>query len=249
MTLGSPPRLRRDAALFVDADGTLLEIAPRPELVRVPPQLPSLLERLREERDGAMALISGRRIIELDTLFAPWRGAAAGLHGAERRLADGSYLAPGKSAADRAAAEALAELRPQLLQLAQPAVGIWLEDKQATLALHYREAPQKEAELQSAVEGLMANAGDGLRLIAGKMVFEVQPRHHGKGHAIAAFLADQPFLGRSPVFLGDDATDEDGFAEVNRRGGVSIRVGPRADTAAAYGLASVSAAIAWLAGT
>src|SRR5205085_9258219 len=108
-----------------------------------------------------------------------------------------------------------------------------LEDKGKTLALHYRQAPAREAEILAFAESLLRQAGEGLRLIAGKMVVEFQPRHYGKDGAIAAFMAGPPFRDRLPVFLGDDTTDEDGFAEVNRRGGVSIRVGAPLPTSAA----------------
>ncbi len=244
-----PPALDCDAALFIDVDGTLLDIAPRPDLVRVPPELPPLLTRLAGERDGALALVSGRRLDDLDRLFRPWRGAAAGLHGIECRRPDGNLVPSGEGPDDVAAAKALDRLRPRLIALAQEAPGVWLEDKGGTLALHYRAAPERAATIRDAVERLMHEAAGELRLIAGKMVVELQPRHHGKDGAIAAFLAEPPFRGRVPVFLGDDTTDEDGFAEVNRRGGVSIRVGPPiAATAALYGLPSVAAALRWLAG-
>src|SRR5947209_7221291 len=111
-----PRPLDRDSALFLDVDGTLLEIAPRPELVRVPPALPGLLGRLEGQRDGALALISGRPLADLDRLFQPWRGAAAGLHGAERRRADGSLVESSDSPADRDAAAALDRLRPALTE-------------------------------------------------------------------------------------------------------------------------------------
>jgi trehalose 6-phosphate phosphatase len=246
-----PPPLDRQSALFIDLDGTLLEIAPRPELVRVAPELPLLLERLAAERDGALALISGRRIAELDRLLRPWRGAAAGLHGAERRRPDGSCVA-GDGGPDAAAASAaLDRLRPRLGEMAGRSPGVWLEDKGRTLALHYRAAPDKAGEIRAFVESLMQEAGACLRLIAGKMVVELQPRYIGKDGAIAAFLAEPPFRGRRPVFLGDDTTDEDGFAEVNRRRGLSIRVGaaePTATaTAACYALPSVAAVLGWLA--
>ncbi len=244
-----PPALDRDAALFIDADGTLLDIAPRPDLVRVPSELPPLLTRLAAERDGALALVSGRRLDDLDRLLRPWQGAAAGLHGVERRRPDGSLAPSGHSSDDIAAARALDRLRPGLIALAQGVPGVWLEGKGQTLALHYRAAPEKAAAICDAVERLVHEAGDTLRLIAGKMVVELQPGHHGKDGAIAAFLAEPPFRGRVSVFLGDDTTDEDGFAEVNRRDGVSIRVGPPiAATAALYGLPSVAAALRWLAG-
>jgi trehalose 6-phosphate phosphatase len=242
-----PTALDPQAALFIDVDGTLLDIAPRPELVRVPPELPPLLERLARQRGGALALVSGRRIADLDRLLQPWRGAAAGLHGAERRRPDGMIVEGPDSPDERAALATLDRLRPRMREIAVELHGVWLEDKGATLALHYRAAPEKEDEILDRAGRLMRAAGGGLRLIAGKMVVELQARQHDKGNAIAVFLGEPPFLGRCPVFLGDDATDEDGFAEVNRRGGFSIRVGsPTAATTAMYALPSVAAALAWL---
>lgn len=244
-----PPPLDPRSALFIDVDGTLLEIAPTPELVHVPPGVPALLARLAEQRGGALALVSGRKIDEIDRLFRPWRGPAAGVHGAECRGIDGRVAASGDGPADQAAAAALDRLRPALRQLARRLPGVALEDKGKTVAVHYRQAPEKADEIRSEIEPLLRDEADRLRLIAGKMVFELQPRHHGKDGAIAAFMAEPPFQGRIPVFLGDDTTDEDGFAEVNRRGGVSIRAGaPSAATAAAYSLPSVSAVLDWLAG-
>jgi trehalose 6-phosphate phosphatase len=244
----TPPPLDPNSALFLDVDGTLLEIAARPELVLVPPGLPELLARLAKQRAGALALISGRTLANLDRLFLPWRGAASGLHGAERRRADGSLAASGRSAADQAAAEALERLRPSLADIAGARPGAWLEDKGRTLALHYRSIPQQEPEIRRAVQCLAQRESEALRLIAGKMVLELQPRHYDKGAVIAAFFGAPPFRGRRPVFIGDDTTDEDGFAEVNRRGGVSIRVGDRsAATAAAYALPSVAEVRRWLA--
>ena len=153
----------------------------------------------------------------------------------------------GDTQADRDAAFALDRLRPALRDLAERIPGVLLEDKGRTLALHYRAAPEKAAEIRSAIDRGPREHGENLRLIAGKMVFELQPRHHGKHGAIAAFLAEEPFCNRMPVFVGDDTTDEDGFAEVNRRGGVSIRVGPpSAKTEAMYALPSVSAVFDWL---
>ena len=240
------PPLDPDSALFLDVDGTLLEIAPRPELVRVSPTLPDLLERLARQRNSALALISGRPIADLDRLFRPWQGAAAGLHGAERRRADGTLVESDQSTADRDAAAALDRLRPTLGECERRWAGAWIEDKGRTLALHYRAIPEKDAEIRDAMERLAQNESGSLRLIAGKMVFELQPRHRNKGAVIAAFLAEPPFRGRRAVFIGDDTTDEDGFAEVNRRGGTSIRVGAPAPSAAMYNLASVADALDWL---
>jgi trehalose 6-phosphate phosphatase len=247
MTL--PPPLDPHSALFLDLDGTLLEIASRPEMVIVPEGLAGLLTRLAEQRGGALALVSGRRIAELDRLLQPWRGAAAGIHGAERRGADGSVATSGNVPADRKASAALDRLRPALSDLAARVPGVLLEDKGRTLAVHYRQAPDKAEMIRSALDKLLREHGDTLRLIAGKMVFELQPCHHGKHGAIAAFMAETPFRGRVPVFVGDDTTDEDGFAEVNRRGGLSVRVGPEGDmTQAVCGLSSVSAVLDWLRG-
>jgi trehalose 6-phosphate phosphatase len=239
------PPLDPLSALFLDVDGTLLEIAPRPELVQVPDGVPSLLIRLSAEREGALALVSGRPLVQLDRLFQPWQGAAAGLHGLERRRADGML----DCAADSDSAAALDCLRPKLAALAADGTGLMLEDKGATLALHYRATPEREPEIRAIVEVLHREIASALRLIPGKMVVEFQPRSADKGRAIAAFLTEPPFLGRRPVFVGDDTTDEDGFAEIRRRGGIAIRVGHfDGATAANYRLPTVEAVLVWLAG-
>src|SRR5205814_9571374 len=147
---------------------------------------------------------------------APWRGAAAGLHGAERRCGDGRVALDDD---DRDAAAALDRLRPELIRLALDMPGVRLEDKGRTLALHYRDAPERAVEIGEIAAGLMRDAGPALRLIAGKMVIELVPARCNKGRAIAAFMAEPPFAQRMPVFLGDDTTDEDGFAEIVRRNG------------------------------
>ena len=238
-----PPERDPRAALFLDLDGTLIEIAARPDQVRVPPDLPALIERLSQAHDGALAVVSGRTLADLDRLLAPWQGAAAGLHGGERRRADGRV----ERAADAPAASAIARLRPRLAALAGPAPGVFIEDKGAALAVHYRVAPEREGALRAAARALAAEFAPALRLLDGRMVFEFRPASASKAGAIAAFLAEPPFRGRRPVFLGDDATDEDGFLEVGRRGGMAIRVGGLGDSAAHFTLPSVRAALAWLA--
>jgi trehalose 6-phosphate phosphatase len=243
-SLGPPPALDRRSAVFLDVDGTLLEIAPRPELVSVPPGLPALIARLTEDLQGAVALVSGRPLAQLDLLFQPWRGAAAGLHGSERRRADGTL----DRIFDPASHASLDRIRSKLAALARDEIGLVFEDKGSALALHYRAVPEREAQIRAYAEALHREAGAALRLIAGKMVVEFQPRNVNKGRAIAAFLAEPPFIGRRPVFVGDDTTDEDGFAEINRAGGVTVRVGTAGETAANYGLRSVGKVLAWLAG-
>ncbi len=239
-----PPPLDAGAAVFLDVDGSLLEIAPRPDLVQVPSVLPGLLGEVAQQRGGALALVSGRPLRELDLLFQPWRGAAAGLHGSERRRADGTL----DHRINLAAAAALDRIRPRLAAVASDGSGLILEDKQGALALHYRAAPERAAHILAVARALQREVGTTLRLIAGKMVVEFHPRSADKGTTIAAFMGELPFLGRRPVFVGDDVTDEDGFAEIDRRGGIAIRVGPPTATLAGYGLASVPGVLAWLTG-
>jgi trehalose 6-phosphate phosphatase len=245
MTL--PPPLDPNNALFLDLDGTLLEIAPRPELVEAPEGLAELLTRVARRRGGALAVISGRRIDDFDRYVRPWHGAAAGVHGAERRDSEGRIVTGGDTSEDGRTAAALERLRPALRELEGRLPGVLVEDKGRTVAVHYRQAPDNEQEVRAAVASLLRQEAAALRLIDGKMVLELKPIHHDKGRAIAAFMAEQPFRGRVPVFVGDDTTDEDGFAEVNRRGGVSVRVGPESPaTNALFTLPSVASVLDWL---
>ncbi len=230
--------------MFLDIDGTLLEIAERPDRVRIPSALPGLLGDLAGQRGGALALISGRPLIEIDRLMQPWRGAAAGLHGSERRRADGAV----ERRLDPAAAVALDHIRPALREFAAQDGRLLFEDKGEAVALHYRAAPQRAREISNLAEAMQRRSGSALRLIIGKMVVEFQPRGADKGATIAAFMLEPPFAGRVPVFVGDDVTDEDGFAEIARRHGVAIRVGGSIKTRAGCALASVAAVLVWLDG-
>jgi len=235
------PAAALDWALFCDVDGTLLHIAETPDAVRVSARLRRALGRMAERLEGAVALISGRRIDDLDRLFAPLHLPSAGLHGLERRdgagrlhrLADAAEMEP---------------LRPALRAFAAARPGVMLEDKGATLALHYRGDPARATEAREAVERLTAGRLDRLRVLDGKMVIEIKPRFAHKGEAIAAFLREPPFRGRRPVFLGDDVTDEDGFRVVNDLGGVTVRVGADGRTQASHRLAGVDAVLVWLEG-
>ena len=218
--MGMPPPLPGTGeswALFLDIDGTLLPIAPTPHTVRVEPALLSLLTRLRRDCDGALALVSGRTLADIDTLFAPLELPAAGLHGLERRRADGN------TSFTPTADAAIEELRPLLEAYVAARPGLFCEDKGRSIALHYRLAPRYGAAACRFVRRLAAERPQ-LRLIEGRKVLECVPRGTNKGVAIAAFLAEPPFLGRRPVYAGDDTTDEDGFAAVNAMGGLSIRV-------------------------
>jgi trehalose 6-phosphate phosphatase len=228
-----------DFALFLDVDGTLLEIAGSPDAVRVDPRLLDLLPRLRQQLGGAMALVSGRRIEDLGRLFGLAGLPMAGIHGLERRRGDGQIV--------RGVPDCLpAAVRQPLYQLAAMHPGVLIEDKGAAVAVHYRAAPEAEADARAAVAEALAQSTGRLTLLDGKMVLEVRWRGSTKGDAIAAFMNEAPFSGRRVLFAGDDVTDEDGFEVVNRLGGWSIRVGDDRSTAAHFRLSGVSAVIGWL---
>lgn len=230
----------RTWALFLDVDGTILHFADTPNGVAPSRTVGRMLQGLSVTLDGAVALISGRTIETLDRLFAPLRLPAAGLHGLERRDAVGNFHTLGE-------AEALEHLRRPFADLAASKNGVMLEDKGRALAVHYRMAPEEAESIRRRVEDLVHPSADNLRIIHGKMVSEVKPRHADKGSAIYAFMCEAPFLGRVPVFIGDDVTDEDGFKVVNGFDGFAIRVGRGEETAARYRLADVDQVIAWLA--
>jgi trehalose 6-phosphate phosphatase len=232
-------------AIFLDVDGTLVAIAPTPEAVCVAPGLLPLLERLRQSNDGALALVSGRGLASIDALFRPLILPAAGLHGWERRRADGTLAPLGEPT------EILAPFRPRLAQFAAARPGLLFEDKGGSLAIHYRRAPQFGAPVCRYARELAA-AEPRLRLIEGRKVVELVPQGSDKGVAITEFLAEPPFAGRIPVYAGDDTTDEDGFTAVNRLGGISIKVANpegrgRPGSAARYRVPSIARIHAWLA--
>ena len=239
MRLRAPPPLHRDQALFLDFDGTLVEIAPAPDLVQIPAKLPGLLGELADRLDGAVAVVSGRPLAELTRMLAPFAGAMAGQHGLERRRSDGSTI--------RCATQPeLGQIRPAIAGFAARHDGVILEDKGGSLALHYRQAPSLEAVCRTLLRRAACASGGALEAVAGKMVIELMPRSGGKGRAITEFLAEAPFHGRVPVFIGDDTTDEHGFAAVNRLGGISVRVGDGV-TMARHCLATVDDVLSWLA--
>lgn len=206
-----------DYSLFVDFDGTLVELAERPEQVLVTAQLMATLVRLQQLLGGRLAVISGRPIAQIDAMLFPLALPVAGVHGLERRGADGiarQALIP-DMAVVQAAAHALAAAQP----------GLWVEQKYGALAVHYRQVP----ELGPLVDAVMfeaVNRCPGTILLKGKMVAEVKPAGIDKGTAIRDFMAEAPFAGHLAVFAGDDMTDEAGFAMVQQAGGAGIKVGP-----------------------
>jgi trehalose 6-phosphate phosphatase len=219
-----PPRadaVRESWCLFLDVDGTLLEIAPTPDAVRVDDHLTQLLADVTHALDGAVALVSGRAIAALDQLFSPRRWPAAGLHGLERRDAGGQLHrhAPARQRLDRA--------RLAMLYLAARTPGILLEDKGLAIAVHYRAAPEIEPTLRRALSEVAAELAPDYHLFEGKQVFELKPAAATKADAVRAFMNEAPFAGRRPIYVGDDVTDLDGFAAVERVGGLSVAVGDR----------------------
>jgi len=235
---GQPP-FANDWALFLDVDGTLLDHVEHFQAVRAGPAVRVLLEDLVRAAQGAVALVSGRSADDIDRLFAPLVLPLAGQHGTERRSADGTVrrYAPPLERLGYAAAE--------IVKLTAAHSALAFENKGMTLALHYRRAPELRGLVESSMRRIAAELGSDFELQAGKFVFEVKPSGKNKGSAIEEFLLEAPFAGRVPVFIGDDLTDELGFAVVNRAKGHSIKVGA-GESCAAWRLPDPAAVRAWL---
>ena len=230
------PPVSPQTALFLDFDGTLADLAPQPEAVQVTAELVPTLRRLQAQLDGALAIVSGRQLVELDGFLAPLRLTTAAEHGAQCRLSSGEVL--------RFASPDLRDVARLASALAAQHTGLRVEIKTAAVALHYRHAPELEAQcLPVMLEA--AGSAPGLELLRGKCVFEVKPVGVSKGTAIAAFMAQPPFAGRLPLFAGDDVTDEAGFSAVQLLGGQSIKIGEGA-TLAHYRCATPAAFRQWL---
>jgi trehalose 6-phosphate phosphatase len=230
------PRIAPDTALFLDFDGTLTELAPRPDAVRIAPDLVATLQTLRERLEGALAVVTGRQLHEIDGFLRPLSPALAAEHGALLRFPDGHQQAA--TALDLRevvdAARALVALHPALL----------VEEKSVAVALHYRAAPALGPLCLDTIERAVS-AVPGLQVLHGKCVVEVKPAGVDKGRAIAALMARAPFSGRQPVFVGDDVTDEAGFSRVLEMGGIAIKVGDGA-TIATHRCESPASVRAWL---
>ncbi len=226
-------------ALFLDLDGTLLDFADEPGGVEVSERVRDLLVRLNDVTGGAIALVSGRTMEDLDRLLAPLKFPLAAVHGLERRDSGGQVTrTPVEGAVFGEIERALrgfVERNPETL----------LEHKGLTLALHYRKRPELEKAVIGEVRSVLAGLGSDLQVICGNMVVEIKPSGGDKGSAIVAFMAEAPFVGRTPVFIGDDATDEDGFRTVNELGGVSVKVNS-GESVARSRLTDVDAVLSWL---
>lgn len=251
MSPGNPVRARprepqshlrlSELALFLDVDGTILEIAPTPDEVVVDEELIAMLRALSVRTQGALAFVSGRSIAILDVLFHPLVLPTAGLHGFERRNAAGAYcrrtLPPG---------ELLARARQSLRELCERHPELLLEDKRFALALHYRHVPELERDVLAEVSHLAVALGPSFAMQRGRCVVELRPAEARKAAAISAFMEEPPFHGRRPVCLGDDLTDECAFDWVNSAGGLSVAVGVSHASVATAHLRSVQSARMWL---
>jgi trehalose 6-phosphate phosphatase len=234
-----PPAPRADWAYFFDIDGTLVDIADTPGGAILDPDLRRLVTELHRAAGGAVALISGRSIADIDRLMPDIPLPAAGQHGIERRDAAGRmsrHAFPTKE---------LDWARRELSTAAASHPGLVLEDKGLSLALHYRRAPRLAGFAHRLVRSVGARIGPRYCIQTGKRVVEMKPAGKDKGAAVVEFMAEEPFRGRTPVFVGDDITDEYGFATVNRMHGHSLKVGP-GRTAARWRLADVRTVRAWL---
>lgn len=216
----APPQTPTRICLFLDVDGSLIEIAARPEAVVVPPSLVADLEGASEALGGALALVSGRAIEQLDALFQPLRLRASGVHGAEMRFSPdlGIHQLPGAAVPQ--------PVRRDLAGVLRDFPGTFVEDKRFSLAVHYRAVPAVGEALLIALRALVARQAEAaLILLPGHFVFELKRPGFDKGEAVRRFLVDPPFRGRTPVFVGDDVTDRPGFAAAIAAGGVAYGVG------------------------
>ncbi len=209
-------------AILLDVDGTLLDLAPTPQSVSVPPPLRETLARLGNHTGGALAFVSGRKLNDLDLIFTPLRVPAIGGHGAEMRVRAGAppeqtNIAPLDPA-----------VKEQFAAIAAAAPGIIVEDKGYSLALHYRLTPQHEDAVRKSAEAIRARLPPGMiELLPGKAMVEIKPAGFNKGSAVRKLMTYPPFAGRRPLFIGDDVTDEDVFAVMPDFHGIAISVGKR----------------------
>ncbi|SAK63781.1 HAD family hydrolase [Caballeronia hypogeia] len=228
-----------ETAFFFDFDGTLVELASTPDGIFVPRSVPDILAALRRATNGAVAVVSGRGIDNIDSFLQMPDLPVAGMHGAERRDSNGDVQRIGFND------ERLLRMEHALEKVVNSHPGMLLEIKGAALALHYRNASDREPVARAATQKLVAEYADAYVLQPGKMVYEIKPKDVDKGRAVRAYMSEPPFTGRKPVFIGDDLTDEKGFAVVNEFDGLSVKIGS-GDTVARARIESVELLLDWL---
>jgi len=229
LTVGDLARRIGECAVLLDIDGTLLDLAPTPREVWVPPGLAKTLSQLHEKTSGALALVSGRSLNDIDLIFAPEQFPAVGGHGAEMRIAsDSEAVAVHAPPMDK-------ELKRRLAAIAKLSPGILLEDKGYSLALHYRLAPHAEKAIYEAVSLIRADLPNApIEVLPGKCVCEIKHSGFTKATGVRELMTRAPFRGRLPIFIGDDVTDESVFAIMPDFGGLAFSVGRRAQGVAGH---------------
>jgi trehalose 6-phosphate phosphatase len=235
--LAPPPEQIDEIALFLDFDGTLVELAETPDSIRVSPQLSPLLSSLAERLRGRLAIVSGRAIGDLERYLSCKGLAVSGSHGLELRLRDGSFV-------PLAVPRGLDHARERSIRFAGAIPGLLVEEKPFSIAIHYRRAPEREAEVREFMSRLATASG--LTVQHGKMVVELRPPGADKGDALRALMTEPEFVGARPMFVGDDQTDEDAFRAAAELGGGGVLVGPPRETAAKWRLDGVAGVASWL---
>jgi trehalose 6-phosphate phosphatase len=242
MDVHAPPLVPnlKEWAILLDVDGTILDLAPTPNEVTVPASLRDTMSRLSERTGGALALVSGRSLSDLDALFAPLRLPAVAGHGAElRRFAGGAPEAAGEPSLDPA-------LRRKLRTVGRIAAGVLIEDKGYSVALHYRMAPDMEQVVRAEVDRIrIENPAAPIEILPGKSVLEIKQAGFNKGTGVRALMAQPPFASRQPIFIGDDVTDESVFEMIAEFDGLAFSVGRIASGVSGY-FAKPEAVRGWL---
>jgi trehalose 6-phosphate phosphatase len=240
LTIGLPPpkplRLP-EAALFLDVDGTLAHIAARPQDVHPDSRRTQLLERLKVGLDGRLAVVTGRTLADVDRILEGRITCVAAVHGLVHRECDGTLH-------EQPPHPGLAAATAQLQGFAARDSGLIVEEKGASVALHFRLAGHHAAAARAVARRIAAETG--LSLQEGDMVEELRTPGPTKGDSIRAFMGTELFSASTPIFVGDDVTDEHGFEEAQRLGGFGVLVGPPRQTHARYGLPGVAEVMAWL---
>lgn len=204
-------------ALFLDIDGTLIDIAPSPEQVRIPTDLAHLIDDLTTALGGALAILTGRPIVDVDRFLAPLAPVAAGVHGAELRTSRGGEVQLTAEPIDPEVIDAVRDVM-------QSEPGVFVELKRASIAVHYRLAPDAGARIETALQGVVGSSHDHLILCKGRKVLEIMPRHISKGSALEQIAELPAFRGRTPIMIGDDVSDQTAFASAERLGGSGLTV-------------------------
>jgi trehalose 6-phosphate phosphatase len=225
-------------AFFLDCDGTLAAIMDQPDAAAVEPEIVNCVRVLHEATSGALALVSGRSIVQLDHMLSPLILPAAGVHGVERRNGAGQIFRPHFDV------KAVLAIARELDAFAAQHDGLISEVKSASVAIHYRMRPEMEADALRLMAEIASRYPD-FRLLRGKMVAELSASHRTKGDAILDFMNEAPFSGRLPVFVGDDVTDEDGFAAITRFTGIGIKIGA-GTTSATHRVGTINDFHEWL---